>query len=86
MLTPENGKPGKPVDFQRILPVEVELVAEMARLPMRIRDLRGLNVGDILPLGALEGATIRVNGKPIITAEAGHSNGQRSVRVISKFN
>ncbi len=84
-LGPGDESPLSPASFERVMPIQIELVAEMARLPMRIRDLRALQVGDILPLGALDGATIRVGDKPIIVAEAGHSNGQRSVRVIKKF-
>lgn len=72
--------------LERIMPIELEMVAEMARLPMRVKDLRKLRVGDLLPLGPLTGALIRINGKNIMVGEPGHANGQRSVRIIKKIS
>ena len=71
-------------DFGRVLPIEVEVVAEVARLPMRVKDLRGLEVGDVVPLGPVRDALVRVNGRPLLSVEPGHANGQRSVRVLGK--
>ena len=84
---PERKRnPNKAPDLARVMPLEVELVGEMARLPMRVRDLRSLRAGDLLPMGALQGAVLRVNGKPVVIGEAGHANGQRSVRVLRKLS
>lgn len=82
---PARREARKPGDFSRVMPVEVEVVAEMARLPMRVRDLRALSIGDLVPLGALDGALLRVNGREVLVGEPGHANGQRSVRVIRKL-
>lgn len=71
-------------EMARVLPLEVEVVAEMARVPMRVRDLKKLEIGDLVPLGALEGALMRVNGRALLLAEPGHANGQRSVRVLDR--
>jgi flagellar motor switch protein FliM len=71
-------------DLGRVMPVEVEVVAEVARLPMRVRDLRGLEVGDLVPLGPVHDALVRVNGRPLLSVEPGHANGQRSVRVLRR--
>lgn len=68
-------------DIGRVMPVELDLVAEMARLTMRVRDLKQLQVGDLIPLGRLDTATLRVNGKAVWLGEPGHSNGQRCIRV-----
>lgn len=70
--------------FGRVMPVEVEVVAEVARLPMRVKDLRGLEVGDVVPLGPVHDAIVRVNGRPLLSVEPGHANGQRSVRVLGR--
>lgn len=75
----------RPVEFNRVMPVEVECVAEVARLPMRVKDLRGLEVGDLVPLGPIKTALMRVNGHPMLTVEPGHANGQRSVRVLGRL-
>jgi flagellar motor switch protein FliM len=72
-------------DLDRVMPIELEMVAEMARIPMRVRDLRSLRVGDLIPLGPMKGALLRINGKNVMLGEPGHSNGQRSVRVIKRI-
>ena len=64
---------------------EVEIVAEMARLPMRVQDLKQLQAGDLVPLGAIDGALVRVNGRAVFKGEPGHANGQRSVRLRKKI-
>ncbi len=71
--------------MERVMPVEVEVVAEMARVPMRVRDLRNLRAGDLLPLGPLDAAKVRVNGRALLQGEPGVANGQRSVRVRKKI-
>jgi flagellar motor switch protein FliM len=71
-------------DMGRVMPVEVEVVAEMARVAMRVRDLKKLEIGDLVPLGALDSALLRVNGRAILAAEPGHADGQRSVRVLDR--
>jgi flagellar motor switch protein FliM len=71
----------KPPEIARVMPVEVDVVGEMARLSMRVRDLRQLQVGDLIPLGRLDTATLRVNGKSVFLGEPGHANGQRCVRI-----
>ena len=76
--------PKKP-QMGRVMPVEVEVVAEMARVPMRVRDLRNLRAGDLLPLGPLDAAKVRVNGRALLQGEPGVANGQRSVRVRKKI-
>ena len=68
----------------RVMPVEIEVVAEMARVAMRVRDLKKLEVGDLVPLGALESALLRINGRPVLAAEPGHADGQRSIRVLDR--
>ncbi len=78
---PESREPA----MHRVLPVEVDVVAEMARLPMRVRDLQRLRIGDLVPLGPIDGAVVRVNGRTLFHGEPGHSNGQRSIRVGERF-
>ena len=74
------------MEFARVMPVEVEIVAEVARLPMRVRDLRVLEVGDLVPLGPVRDAVVRVNGRPLLSVEPGHANGQRSVRLLNRLS
>jgi flagellar motor switch protein FliM len=84
-----NAKPQKEPKqpkMERVMPVEVEVVAEMARVPMRVRDLRNLQAGDLLPLGPFDAAKVRVNGRALLQGEPGVANGQRSIRVRKKIN
>jgi len=81
----KKAKPSKPPEMSRVMPVEVEVVAEMARLPMRVRDLHNLQSGDLLPLGPMDAATVRVNGRALLQGEPGHANGQRSIRIRKKI-
>jgi len=79
-----NGRRRERPDMGRVMPVEIEVVAEMARVAMRVRDLKKLEVGDLVPLGALESALVRINGRPVLAAEPGHADGQRSIRVLDR--
>lgn len=79
-----NGRTRERPDMGRVMPVEVEVVAEMARVAMRVRDLKKLDVGDLVPLGALDSALLRINGRAVLAAEPGHADGQRSVRVLDR--
>lgn len=71
--------------FERVLPLKVELVAEMARLRMDLSAIRRLTEGDVLTLGALKPTTVRINGKPVLEAEAGHAGGHRSLRITRRL-
>lgn len=79
-----SGRGRERPDMGRVMPVELEVVAEMARVAMRVRDLKKLEVGDLVPLGALDSALLRINGRPVLAAEPGHADGQRSVRVLDR--
>jgi flagellar motor switch protein FliM len=81
----KDSAPSKPPQMSRVMPVEVEVVAEMARLPMRVRDLHNLQSGDLLPLGPMDAAVVRVNGRALMQGEPGHANGQRSIRIRKKI-
>ena len=37
-----------------------------------------------VPLGALDSALLRINGRAVLAAEPGHADGQRSVRVLDR--
>jgi len=66
------------------LDVRVQLTAELARIRLSLGEVRNLDVGDILPLGPSNGATLRVQEKAILRAEPGQSDGYRSVRILEK--
>lgn len=72
--------------LQQALPVQVEVVAELARFNFTVGRLKRLHVGDILPLRSPPTAVLRVNDHQILEVEAGQSGGRHSVRVVKKLS
>lgn len=83
------GATGAPADravaVDRVLPLEVEVVAELARIPLVVADLQSLEVGAMLDLGSASEIVLSVNGKPTLLAEAGEADGVRSIRVLRRL-
>lgn len=71
-------------EVERVLPLEVEVIAELARVPMVVADLSDLEVGSMLDLGSTNEIVLSVNGKPTLLAEAGEQDGVRSIRVLRR--
>lgn len=70
--------------LKHALPVQVEVVAELARLQLTVGRMRSLQVGEIIPLGASVAASLRVNEHKVMDVEAGQSGGRHSVRVLRR--
>lgn len=70
--------------YDRLMPVEVELVAELARLQLPLGKVLGLSVGDELPLGLHPEAVLRVGERAALVGEPGERAGIRSVRVTGR--
>lgn len=81
---PERRTQGKSLDS--LMNVEVEVVAELTRLELTVNSLRALEVGQVVHLGLLRNAIIKVNDMPLCEGQAGVSNGLRSVRLIRRSN
>ncbi|MDP2310775.1 MAG: FliM/FliN family flagellar motor switch protein [Pseudomonadota bacterium] len=76
----------RPPQYDRVLPVEVDFVAELARMTVSLRTLRSLAVGDELPLPTSTEVMGRVGGLPAFFGEAGTQGGVRSLRVTRRAN
>ena len=72
--------------MNRVLPINVEVVAELARLEVPLSRLQGLAIGDTLDLGRLSDVVLRVRGEPTLRGEPGTIDGVRCVRVRSGKN
>lgn len=70
--------------FDRVMPVQVELVVELARLSLPLARLQGLRVGEELPLGALSEAIGTVGDRKAFYGEPGTSGGLRSFRIVRR--
>jgi len=69
------------VDLTPLMPVEVEMVAQMAKLELTVSALRALAVGDTLDVGSLRSVLIKVNGKTLFEGRPGEVDGHRSVQI-----
>jgi len=69
---------------ESILPVQVEVIAELARVKMAIAALSNLSEGSMIELGRPGDVRLTVNGKTAIYAEGGESDGMRSVRILGR--
>lgn len=72
------------VGMQRVLPLPVTAVAELARVKLPLERLKSLEVGSMIDLGPVHEVRLRVGGKDTIVAEPGERNGVRSIRVLRR--
>ncbi len=72
-------------DAGRLMPVELEAVAELARTRLTLADLRGLEVGSTIDLGSRQSVKVHVNGKDLFVGEPGKRAGSHSVRTVRRI-
>ncbi|MDP6933612.1 MAG: FliM/FliN family flagellar motor switch protein, partial [Myxococcota bacterium] len=72
-------------DMGRVMPVEVDLVAEAGRFLLGLKELRAMDIGTEFDLGPNAVTLLRANGRPIFRGEPGESSGYRSVRITKKL-
>ncbi|MEN9787415.1 MAG: Flagellar motor switch protein FliM [Pseudomonadota bacterium] len=77
--------PQRAAQFDRVMPVEVDVVVELARVQMPLRRLQSLRVGDEILLGSAGDATGRIGDLPVFSGEPGSSGGVRSVRIVQRM-
>ena len=85
VLWPKRDRP-KPVEsshegLMRVLPVRVDVVAELARLRMALAELNKIAVGTVIDLGPAAEVSLNVAGRQVLIGEAGEQDGVRSVRI-----
>jgi flagellar motor switch protein FliM len=70
--------------LQRVMPLQIPVVAELARITMSFARLEDLKVGDTIPLGAPREVMMAVSGRPVVVGEAGTLDNLRCVRVLRR--
>jgi flagellar motor switch protein FliM len=75
----------RPVDFSRVMPLEVEMVAELAKISMSVAQIRALEVGHTLDVGPVRTATLKINGMPVMEGKPGEVDGHRSVQILRRL-
>ncbi|MCP4804253.1 MAG: hypothetical protein GY913_23415 [Proteobacteria bacterium] len=73
-------------DKARVLPVELEAVAELARTRLSLSCLQDLKVGTQIDLGPRQTVNVHVNGRSLFQGEPGRAGGSHSVRITRKMN
>lgn len=76
---------GTRYDAARVLPVELEAVAELARTRLSLSQLEGLKPGSRIELGPRQSVKVHVNGQSLFQGEPGRSGGSHSVRITRKL-
>lgn len=77
----EREKSAPSVDLSSLMPIEVEVVAELASFQLTVAQLENMAVDDVLEVGNIRTARIKVNGKPTFEGVAGEVDGHRSVQI-----
>ena len=77
----EREKEESVVDLRSLMPIEVELVAELAAFSLTVTQLRNMAVGDTLEVGNVRKVNVKVNGKDAFEGVAGEMDGHRSVQI-----
>ncbi|MEC7241084.1 MAG: FliM/FliN family flagellar motor switch protein [Myxococcota bacterium] len=72
------------LDLERVRPVSLELVAELAQVQVPISTLDNLEIGSMIDLGPARYVDVKVNGHTTIVGEPGESRGCHSFRVLRK--
>ncbi|MDH5301611.1 MAG: flagellar motor switch protein FliM [Gammaproteobacteria bacterium] len=67
---------------EEILDAEVEMRAELSKARLTLRQVKDLNVGDIISFEMPENVVLRAAGVPIIRCEHGVQHGNKALRVI----
>lgn len=90
---PERPAPAPPpppapkaLRYDRVLPIEVEVVVGLAQVSLPIKRLRSLRVGDEIALPPIGDVTARVGGTAALLGEAGIRDGARSLRVTRRIS
>jgi len=83
VLVPEpDASPSR--SLGRVLPLPVEVTAEIARIQVSLAELRGLKEGAVLDLGPPSEVSMRIGDRLVFRGEAGERGSVRCVRILRK--
>lgn len=84
IIVPEPDMPASR-SIGRVLPLPIELTAELGRIHISLADLRNLQEGSVLDLGPQSDVVLRVGERAMFASEAGERGAVRCVRVIHRI-
>jgi flagellar motor switch protein FliM len=80
--TPRGGK----IDLESVMPLGVEIIAELAKVQVPIRELEAMDLGSMIDLGPARHVNVKINGHTTLIGEPGESRGCHSFRVLRKVD
>ncbi len=69
----------------RVMPLRVDVVAELARTTLNLGDVRKLVPGSLIELGPVGEVTVRIRGRAALLAQPGERDGVRSVKIVRRL-
>jgi len=66
---------------QQVQIADVDLAAHLTQIPLKVRDLLGLKVGDVIDFDLPRSVVAEVDGIPIFECRYGNVNGQYAIKV-----
>ena len=72
------------MDVERVMPIAVEVTAELARTSLSLGKLKDLKVGDTIDFGRVAEVTLRLGERQVFVGEAGESGGAVCVRIVDR--
>jgi flagellar motor switch protein FliM len=66
---------------QQVQAAEVEIVADLAKTKVNLRELLNFKAGDVIPISMEESIEANIDGVPVMQCKYGVFNGQYSLRV-----
>ncbi len=69
------------VDLKPCMPLEVEVIAELARVKIPFSEIQSLKLGSLVDLGPAQPVEMKINDHVALRGEAGESRGCHSVRI-----
>jgi flagellar motor switch protein FliM len=70
--------------LDRVMPVKLDLSAELTNLRLPLSELKALKVGSTIDLGPPREAVVKAGGQPVLYGEAGNSRGVQAMKITRR--
>ncbi len=80
--TPRGGK----INLESVMPLELEMIAELAKVQVPISELEAMKLGSMIDLGPARHVNVKINNHTALIGEPGESRGCHSFRVLRKVD
>jgi flagellar motor switch protein FliM len=84
LRTIKRAPRGTHVDLKSCMPLEVEIIAELAEFQLSFAEIQAIKLGNLLDLGPAQFVDLKINGHIALRGEPGESRGCHSVRICEQ--